>query len=205
MKNILVAFSGKAQSGKTESSNILKDLVEKDGYEFHKISFASALKEIAKEYFDWDGDKEIYYGLPGMIPVGPLPSTMSMDHAPLPIVQDKGRQLLINIGKKFREIRPTIWADIGYRRIMKMNAEKPEGRVFCIDDLRFKNEINIVNNVPRSTIIRLLRPHGQLDIDDISEKDLDDMVFPNTVINEGTLGNLAEKVEAVYKNAKLAQ
>ena len=48
MKNILIAFSGKAQAGKTESAKILEELVKKDGLRFEKISFATPLKEIAK-------------------------------------------------------------------------------------------------------------------------------------------------------------
>jgi hypothetical protein len=205
MPNRLIAFSGKAQSGKTESSNILKALVEKEGLEFRRISFASALKEIAKEYFGWDGDKELYYDHSHtMPPAGPLPNTSAAVYIVPQLIQDKGRQLLINIGAKFREIRPTIWADIVYDRIIKTNAETPNGIIFCIDDLRFKNEIGIVKKIPNSTIIRLIRPDGQLDIDDISEKDLDDVAFENVVYNQGTLEELAEKVETIYKNAPKA-
>jgi hypothetical protein len=182
MKNKLIAFTGKAQAGKTESSKILEELVIRDGYKFVKISFASALKDIAKLYFGWDGDKGIYY----------------VDGEP---VKDRGRQLLINIGAKFREIRPTIWADIALEEMKRISEETPEGIVFCIDDLRFKNEVAIVNKFGASKIIKIVRPNGQLSIDDISEKDLDDVKFETVVENSGTLEDLAKSVEKVYNLA----
>lgn len=196
MKNVLIAFTGKAQAGKTESSKVLEALAAKDGHKVIRISFATALKNIAKQYFGWDGDKEIYYQ-----PIQGGPGARGNEQAFEP-VPDRGRQLLINIGAKFREIRPTIWADIAFDEMRAISSKTPEGIIFIIDDLRFKNEVDIVNRFGRSKIVKVVRPNGQLSIDDISEKDLDDVVFENIIDNSGTLEDLARSVEKVYSLAK---
>jgi len=194
MKNILIAFSGKARSGKGECSNALEKIAVQKGLTYKKISFADGIKDIAREYFDWDGSKELYILKTRSVP----PTT-----APIPIVQDRGRQLLINIGQHFRAIRPTIWADIAYKRILKYEKEQSKNVVFCIDDLRFKNEIDIVRKYSNSLIVRVVRENGQLSIDDISEKDCDDVKFSHTINNNGSLEDLAREVEKIYNNATL--
>lgn len=54
-----IFLSGKAESGKTTSANILKEEFEKAGYRVLLISFADYLKFVAKKYFGWDGKKDI--------------------------------------------------------------------------------------------------------------------------------------------------
>ncbi len=201
MKNILIGFSGKAQAGKTESARILEDLVKKDGLRFHKISFAAPLKRLAKDYFGWDGSKE------NTIIGADSPNRQFMDgtgtrSGEAILAQDQGRQLLINIGMKFREIRPTIWIDLAYKELIEEDAKCPEGIVFCMDDVRFKNEIYALGHYPATKIIRVQRGTFQLSIDDISEKDLDDVVFENTINNDGNLEKLAKSVEEQYNLAK---
>ena len=189
MKNRIIAFSGKAQAGKTESSKVIKELIEADGFVFKKISFAEGLKVIAEKYFDWDGDKEIH--------VQPIGGIDGQDV----IIQDRGRQLLINIGMKFREIRPTIWADIAYKQILEFDKSNPENVIYCIDDMRFKNEVNVIRKYGNSTLVRVIRENGQLNIDDISEKDCDDVIFDQTINNNETLDNLRGRVSEMYKFA----
>jgi len=184
LKNKIIAFSGKAQSGKTETSKILKTIALDDDITVTIVSFASALKKIATDYFGWDGDKEIYYNEDGSI------------------VQDKGRQLLINIGQQFRAIRPTIWVDIAMDKIKKLDQENPENNIFLIDDLRFKNEANVINKIENAAIVRVSRKEGALDIDDISEKDLDDYDFEENLKNNGTLKELEEGVRELYNKIK---
>jgi hypothetical protein len=190
MKNILIGFTGKAQSGKTTASDALEKLVKADGLEFRKISFAEPLKQLCKDWFDWDGSKEIF--------VQPIGGVDGQDV----VIQDKGRQLLINVGMKMREIRGTIWADLAYKKICEINVKQPEGIVLTMDDVRFRNELHIIAKVPNSLIVNLNRPNGQLSIDDISEKDLDDVVFENKILNNGSIEDLAKRVEEFYKIAK---
>ena len=203
MKNILIAFSGKAQAGKTESARILKELVEKDGLRFEKISFATPLKQIAYKYFGWDGSKkDVVIGLDSN---RQFEQDNSGNNTYKGLQQDRGRQLLINIGMKFREIRPTIWIDLAYQEIQKIDAETPEGIVFCMDDVRFKNELYALGHYQNARFIRVIRENEQLSIDDISEKDLDDVAFENVINNNGSIEQLAKSVESQYNLAKLGK
>jgi len=51
-------FSGKAQSGKTASANILKSLLEQRGKRVLSVSMADRLRHIATQYLGWDGKKD---------------------------------------------------------------------------------------------------------------------------------------------------
>jgi len=184
MKNLLIAFSGKAQAGKSETSRILCTLTEQNRVKYVIVSFAEPLKQIAREYFGWDGDKGIYYNADGSL------------------VQDKGRQLLINIGQQFRAIRPTIWADLAIKRIKEIEKDRPEDTLFLIDDLRFENEVNVLKQFENSTIVRITRKEGSLDIDDISEKDLDNYKFEEYLENDGSLKELEEGIKKLYNKIK---
>ncbi len=183
MPNIVIAFTGKARAGKSESASILQELVDQDNGTFVKISFAGALKEIATKYWGWDGDKGLY-------------KQQDSDE----LVPDKGRQLLINIGMKFREIRPTIWADIAYEKLLSMDASAHPSQklVYCVDDLRFKNEVNALKKYKgKAAFIKLVRKE-QLDINDISEKDLDGVEFEYTIENNGSKEELRKNIKEIY-------
>ena len=260
MRNVLVVFSGKAQSGKSTSSAILRDIIIEQQIEelnlredisgvertedgcisFVEImdgrpqgtfvgpraeifSFATALKKIAKEYFNWDGDKGIYYekkmvgGLmqPKWYPMAdsiaqlskmPMPkfpeeyemTNGKLEDVPIP---DRGRQLLINIGQHMRAIRPTIWVDYVINRIKKQGAEGSD-KVFIIDDMRFKNELNLAKTFDACVSIRLTRT-SQLDINDTSENDLDDATFDYYIENNGDEVDLKSKISGLFEQIKL--
>ena len=202
MKNVLIVFSGKAQAGKSTCSNLLKEILDerhraeayiKKGKAFpgirsnvHIHSFAKALKQIAKEYFGWDGDKQIY-----MRPV------LARDKTEEPI-PDKGRQLLINIGQAFRAIRPTIWVDYVINNIKKHSEDNAdEGQVYLIDDMRFKNELALAKTFDKCISIRVSRP-SSLDINDISENDLDDAEFDHYIENNGNMVMLKGTLNVLY-------
>jgi hypothetical protein len=206
MSNIIIALSGKAHSGKTEAMKVLMDEAEKDGLEFINIPLAGALKQIAAEHFGWDGDKEIYFEDAEEVLDGYLKDDGTLDREnsiiekfkrPIP---DKGRQLLINIGDKFREIRPTIWADILIKKINTLDAQKPNGVIYCVDDLRYKNEIAVLSQYPNTILARISRPDGQLNLQVKSELDLDGVEFINKLDNIGSLGEYRDKVKEFYCN-----
>src|SRR5208282_184079 len=98
MNSAIIILSGKMQSGKSTSAELIKEIIKekieenaikqlnKEKYELYNYSveihsFAKKLKEIASDLFDWNGDKNLY------------------------VEKDKGRNVLINIGQKMREIR----------------------------------------------------------------------------------------------------
>jgi len=85
----IILISGKAESGKTTLSNMMKRDLEASGYRVTIISFASYLKNIAKEHFGWDGVKD-----------------------------DKGRTILQEVGtNKVRVRNPNFWVETVYNFI----------------------------------------------------------------------------------------
>ena len=89
MKNYIIVFCGKARSGKNTAAEMVRNHLSDSKIYVHEMSFAAQLKLLARDLFKWCGDKTMY-----------------------PIeVTDRGRNLLINIGKAMREIRPSVWVD----------------------------------------------------------------------------------------------
>ena len=79
----VLLLSGHAEFGKTSTANILKRYFEKNNKKVCIIPYAKYLKFIAKEYFNWDGNKDI-----------------------------KGRDLLIDLGTNIvRSKNKNFWVD----------------------------------------------------------------------------------------------
>lgn len=80
----VITLSGYAMSGKDLSATILKENFELQGKKVLIIHYADYLKFIAKQYFEWDGNKD-----------------------------EKGRSLLQWLGTdKVRKTMPDFWVDI---------------------------------------------------------------------------------------------
>jgi len=54
---MIITISGKARHGKSVSAEILKQMYERRGYRVAITSFASHIKSIYTNYFEWDGRK----------------------------------------------------------------------------------------------------------------------------------------------------
>ena len=57
MKKIIL-FSGKAENGKTTAARYLKGILEKSGEKVVITRYAYYLKDLAKRYCDWNGQKD---------------------------------------------------------------------------------------------------------------------------------------------------
>jgi hypothetical protein len=156
MKHYIIAFSGKARSGKNTAASIVTNFLKETKYAIVEKSFAAKLKSIAKELFLWDGDKELYSA------------------------KDKGRNLLIELGNHMREIRPSVWVDYIISEMRQTIYKRAwwQQHLFLITDLRYKNEaeslLEASHIIPKIEVIliRLERP-GSLHLNNQSETDLD--------------------------------
>jgi len=173
MTPIIIGLSGKAQAGKDTIADMLIEIIrkktKKPASSFH---IANLLKHTAKNLFSWNGDKELYEE------------------------QDKGRNLLINIGLKMREIRPTVWIDSLINDILYNKYFS----VIIVPDVRYKTDFDGI--IKAGGIVgRVDRQKGQLDIDNISEKELDNETFAFTIINNAKdLKELETIAEATYEH-----
>ncbi len=231
---MLIVFSGKAQSGKSTSAKLLKQIHDELEYErweklteeekesereikndirysqqskFQIHSFATELKNIAKNLFGWDGDKNLYYEEKEVVidgyhkPDGSFDREASIIEKVNSAVKDKGRQLLINIGQQMRWIRETVWAEYVLNKIKEIDKQCSD-TIFVVDDLRFKNELDLMKSFHTCYSVRLTRKEGALNLDDISEKDLDNSIFDYYVENDGTPEELKEKLKKLYLNLR---
>jgi len=174
MQNILIIISGKATSGKSEAAKILKEYSNK---EIKVFSFATKLKQIAEELFNWDGDKNIYYE----------------KNEP---IRNKGRQLLINVGQQMRWIQWDVWTQYLKKQIEQW-FENSSNKIAIIDDCRFLDEITTMKKINNSYSIRIIR--NVKTIDDISEKNLDSYNdYDYIIYNYGTIDDLKEKIINIY-------
>jgi hypothetical protein len=173
---MIIAFSGKAQNGKTEGARIVRYIHP----EFVILSFATPLKRIAMEQFGLshsdiaDKTREIDFGS--------RKTTV--------------RQLLIDIGKMYRAIDPDFWVKKLWKDIELTTGM---GSHVVIDDMRFLNEANFLK-AKGAKFIRVSRP-GVAEIDDISETELDDYQFEHRLLNDGSMedyeGNVIAALDAM--------
>ena len=56
----VICISGKAQHGKDTSANLLKMMLEADGYKVLIAHYGDLVKYICKTFFDWNGEKDVY-------------------------------------------------------------------------------------------------------------------------------------------------
>ena len=163
----LVLVSGKAESGKTEFSNHLKDSLCNIGYECQIVSFADCLKFWAQAYFGWNGVKN----------------------------QD-GRETLQRLGTDIaRNKNPDVWVKIIHEFLITfedifdfiiVDDARFENEIsYFKDSLEGVLTIRIErpNHISKLTMEQLLHP-SETDLDDwefdsvyYNSSDIEDMVF----------------------------
>jgi hypothetical protein len=183
MKNYIIAFCGKARSGKNTAAEMVRNHLSDSKIYVHEMSFAAQLKLLAKDLFKWRGDKTMY-------PVE---------------VKDRGRNLLINIGKAMREIRPSVWVDYVATEINE-RCLLSNDHLFLITDARFQNEISILKStsVDKVITVRLDRKSGGENIDDPSEKDLDGYTYDYIIEAEsGELDTINQQLYLILEQEGL--
>lgn len=156
---MVMAFSGKARSGKSTSAHALKSLDERCVV----LSFAQELKRMVMEQFP-EVTAEHIARKSDIVTLGGKPIHV--------------RQLLIEFGSMYRRICPDFWVMKLWRSAV---PHLNNGGIILIDDLRYKNEANFLTKMG-AHLIRVNRPGVEL-INDPSETELDDWEFKDTIIN----------------------
>lgn len=183
MKNKVILVSGNLKSGKSTISAMLIDFFLNENKTFKIYSFASKIKEIAKNHFGWDGKKD-----------------------------PKGRKLLQTLGTEVgRAYNENIWVDYFYK-LLKNNPEtvfivddwrfvneytfiKDEADIFKV------RVINKFENLsPLEKIMNLFRKKHSSESSLPTNPDFYDFVFVNKYSSLDELGNseqmkiLADKI-----------
>lgn len=129
----IIILSGKAQSGKNECADIIKEYYEKIGLKTVVISYASYLKMYAKEVLGWDGNE----------------STKPRD-----FLQQVGVELIKN------KINPNMLID---RVIDDIRVYSYFFDIIVISDARFVDEISVIkDNFSNVSVIHVLGKSNDL-------------------------------------------
>lgn len=133
-------------------------------------SFASPVKSLARLYFKWDGKKD-----------------------------QKGRQLLMDIGMTGRRYNQDLWLDQTkeYLHVFSHTAE-----VAVVPDCRFVNEYDWA--MSNGVTIRVIRDDVEL-IDHVSETELDGFLTSSVIVNNGTVDDLKTEVERELKRLGICE
>ena len=155
----IIILSGKAQSGKNECADIIKDYYEKIGLKTVVISYASYLKMYAKEVLGWDGNE----------------STKPRD-----FLQQVGVELIKN------KINPNMLID---RVTDDIRVYSYFFDIIAISDARFVDEISVIkDNFSNVSVIHVLGKSNDLTFEQQShstETGLDNYNDYDFIINNG--------------------
>lgn len=205
---IIIGISGLAGSGKSLAAKYLKDY-----YSMIDIAFADPLKRIVRDIFDFS--EEQLWG-PSEMRNKPDPRYPRPDGTFL-----TPRMALQQLGTEFgRNCYPNVWIDYALR-LAKTASENPAKfdydkklglypsdrssnpiRGVVISDLRFKNEVDVLNQSGAS-LIRLkrdqagLKGEAGLHSSEAEQLTIPDSSFNFIVVNNGDLGDLYHELRNV--------
>lgn len=181
---MIIAFSGKAGSGKDTSAAMTERILRRrfHNLQSHKVSFAGPLKEMATKYF-------------------PFCDVITKD----PI----SRLTLQGLGTLMREeVDRDYWVDKALGSIVQITNDAPDDAVlaFFITDLRFENEAERLRSYifPEQPDVEIIRLENRTALtgeaaQHASETDLDNYKgFDFTYDNTGTLEDLEAFLRSIY-------
>ena len=155
----IIILSGKAQSGKNDCADIIKEYYEKIGLKTVVISYASYLKMYAKEVLGWDGSE----------------STKPRD-----FLQQVGVELIKN------KINPNMLID---RVIDDIRVYSYFFDIIVISDARFVDEIEVIRKIfSNVSVIHVLGKSNDLTFEQqnhSTETGLDNYNDYDFIINNG--------------------
>ena len=174
---MIIAFSGKARSGKTTAAIAVQKMFPKTK-PTAILSFAHPLKSMVTEEFGHLFSPEDLKNNKGKkIRLGDRDWTL--------------RGLLIRFGNMYRELEEDFWIN----KLMKHVRGLSDTCDIAIDDVRYPNELRILRE-NGAKIVRIERPGVEL-IDDPSETLLDTAKFDAVVHNDGDKDSFRERVRAI--------
>jgi len=188
MKQVKIAISGKAGSGKdTAASFILNHEMMKD-FNLTKKAFADPLKEIAGIMYP-DIPKEWIYG-PSQLRASVIDDSFK-ENEKLTV-----RQLLIDIGTNGRNYNENIWIESALADVRKSKEKS-----FIFSDVRFRNEFDSLKK-NGFFMIRVKRKKISK-IDSPSEKEMDlilDNEFDCVINNNLSIDSFYKKIDKCLKS-----
>jgi hypothetical protein len=171
----VILVSGKISSGKTTSSGILNKLFRDAGYVSTIANFAFGVKRIAR-LMGWNNVKD-----------------------------DRGRQLLIDIGMAGRKYDKDTWAKVTFDLYLPETDNYPFD-VIIVDDWRFANEGKYLEDNPMFRVFkaRVVDRGSDAFSNDESERGLPENydAYDYIIRNSGTIEELNETMVSLFMDVK---
>lgn len=172
----IIGFTGNKGSGKSEAARQLVNHVERTAYDVVNLAFADKIKDISKDVYGLD-EKQVN---------GELKEEVDPRWAVTP------REIMQSIGQSFRGIHPETWI-----RYTKRRAQESDAHIVVIDDVRYPNEANMIEEDMNGAVIGIIRPGNDVEDDHESETQLQkhwDEMTTETIVNDGTIEELRDYV-----------
>jgi hypothetical protein len=175
-----IALTGLARSGK---DTVAARLVERHGYV--RVAFADRLKDAALK-----ADPLVHFGILGPYRLSDIVNSVGWETAKdqYPEV----RRFLQHYGQTIREIEPTFWIRAVGDAV---RAAHDAGRPVVLTDCRYANEAEFLKT-QGFDLVRITRP-GQEPGPHISEREMLRYPTGRTIVNAGTLADLASLADAL--------
>lgn len=188
-----IAISGKANSGKNTTANLLlQELAKLNGKEqliSDVIAFADPIKEIVLRMFP-KAVKEFLYGRSDLRSLT-IPDALDNFGNPLTY-----RQALIDIGTMGRRYNPNIWVNHFDKTFENIKLNK-NIEAIIVPDVRFKEELEYLKK--EGFFIIKLKRNNELKINHDSETIQDAFIaseFDDVIINNDGIDDLRNKIKA---------
>ena len=204
MKDILIkiAISGKAQTGKDTSSNLIKLALQKNKIDVNTIAFATPIKEMLMIMFPNLNRKYVFGSSELRSKI--IPGAFDKDGNPLTI-----RRALLDIGTLLgRSYKDDVWLNVIdttikdlIKRQRKSRFLGPYNQAIIVNDLRFLNEFNYLKK-KEFCLVRIKRQSNTL-INHSSETDQEQIMdneFDFVIDNNKTLKHLKSQVDDLVSN-----
>lgn len=186
----VIGVIGKMGSGKSTVAHIL---LEK--HNFVSIAVADPLKRIVQEMFD----------IPGECLWGPSEARTGQ-------IREMLQKLGTDYGRYFDE---DLWANKLHNRIKSLRQKKVDpffpdyvftnpGMNVVVSDIRFPNEAKVIRSLGGTLckVVRDVVPQRDATDHHISETAMDNIRYDYTIINNGSLEDLENAVDAVMRTVK---
>jgi hypothetical protein len=177
VQEVIIGLSGYAQTGKDTVANYL---VEKHG--FKRLAFADAIRDLLYEV-----NPIVSAGLFGeeikLVELRELVDYFGWEEAK--VSYPEIRRLLQELGTGIRNTNPSHWIQVVGDKINSLGASD-----VVITDVRFPNEVYMIENDGLGEVWRVVRPKVEAVNDHISETALDKHMFKHILNNDSDLYDL---------------
>lgn len=177
---MIIGLSGYAQSGKDTVAELLCL-----NYDFKRIAFADAIRESVMRLNPMLGNG---------IRVADMVEDYGWDVAKANLEVRRLLQVLgTEVGRQI--LGETVWTDI----VMQQIDDSPQQN-WVVTDVRFPNEANEIKS-RSGFLIRVNRLNHSSVNNHKSERAMDNYMFDNVIINDGTLDDLSDNVFMLMRSA----